>query len=432
MGRASKDKRDIYYRKAKEEGYRARSAYKLLQLHEEFGILRREEIRTGVVDLCAAPGSWSQVLSNHLCGSQPGSAAEACEGDEAINSEASQRPRIVAVDLQEMMPIDGVQLLQGDITSEWTAREIIRLLNGDSSSVPECSDATALSTAGAINDFNNGRGNNVSEEGKSSQQRSDCGVGLMNERNNASECVDGDNNNNNSNNNDDRNGGDAGASTRPVAGRKADLVVCDGAPDVTGMHELDEYLQHHLLLAALNITTFVLRRGGTFVTKMFRGPNTPFLVAKAEVFFRQVTIAKPKSSRNASMEAFMVCQNYDPPASYQPSFERPLTQTTSCFTPAAPALHLAAVDAQRMSSDNVNNGELHHSGVTDIVDEAYAVESVIVPFLACGDLTGYDADMCYDRGESDVVLPPVQPPLQAPYIAISEAVKERTKRQRVG
>lgn len=38
MGRASKDKRDIYYRKAKEEGWRARSAYKLLHIEEAFGI----------------------------------------------------------------------------------------------------------------------------------------------------------------------------------------------------------------------------------------------------------------------------------------------------------------------------------------------------------------------------------------------------------
>lgn len=38
MGKASKDKRDIYYRKAKEEGWRARSAYKLLQIDEVFDI----------------------------------------------------------------------------------------------------------------------------------------------------------------------------------------------------------------------------------------------------------------------------------------------------------------------------------------------------------------------------------------------------------
>ena len=71
-------------------------------------------------------------------------------------------------------------------------------------------------------------------------------------------------------------------------GGSADLVVCDGAPDVTGLHDIDEYIQvsevflklekvtsyvviqAQLLLAALNITTHVLRHGGTFVAKIFR------------------------------------------------------------------------------------------------------------------------------------------------------------------
>ena len=63
MGRSSKDKRDVYYRLAKEEGWRARSAFKLLQINDEFNIFSGV---TKVVDLCAAPGSWSQVLSKKL------------------------------------------------------------------------------------------------------------------------------------------------------------------------------------------------------------------------------------------------------------------------------------------------------------------------------------------------------------------------------
>ncbi|GJV74592.1 ribosomal RNA large subunit methyltransferase E-like protein isoform X1, partial [Tanacetum coccineum] len=51
------DTADIYYRKAKEEGWRARSAFKLLQIDEEFNIF--EGVKH-VVDLCALPGSWSQ------------------------------------------------------------------------------------------------------------------------------------------------------------------------------------------------------------------------------------------------------------------------------------------------------------------------------------------------------------------------------------
>ena len=51
-------------------------------------------------------------------------------------------------------------------------------------------------------------------------------------------------------------------------GEEADLVVCDGAPDVTGLHDIDEFIQAQLLLAALNITTHVLKLGGTFVAKV--------------------------------------------------------------------------------------------------------------------------------------------------------------------
>jgi 23S rRNA U2552 (ribose-2'-O)-methylase RlmE/FtsJ len=45
MGRSSKDKRDVYYRLAKEEGWRARSAFKLLQINEEFDIFNNVSFR---------------------------------------------------------------------------------------------------------------------------------------------------------------------------------------------------------------------------------------------------------------------------------------------------------------------------------------------------------------------------------------------------
>ena len=98
MGRSSKDKRDIYYRLAKEEGWRARSAFKLLQLNDDFNLFNGVN---RVVDLCAAPGSWSQVLSRKLIQERP---------------ENKDKVKIVAVDLQAMAPLPGVIQIQGDIT----------------------------------------------------------------------------------------------------------------------------------------------------------------------------------------------------------------------------------------------------------------------------------------------------------------------------
>ena len=177
MGKHSKDKRDIYYRKAKEEGWRARSAFKLLQVDEAFGVL---EGARRVVDLCAAPGSWSQVLSRQLVVPYR---ERARDGLLTEVEKAAGEPKVVAVDLQPMAPIEGVVCIQGDITSERTARQVVAHFEGEA----------------------------------------------------------------------------------------ADLVVSDGAPDVTGLHDMDEFVQAQLILCALAIVTRVLRPGGAFVAKVSAG-----------------------------------------------------------------------------------------------------------------------------------------------------------------
>lgn len=277
MGRSSKDKRDIYYRLAKEEGWRARSAFKLLQLDEEFNLFKGV---SHAVDLCAAPGSWSQVLSRKLRG-----------------KDKSEEVKIVAVDLQAMAPLPGVTQIQGDITKISTAQEIIRHFEGQS----------------------------------------------------------------------------------------ADLVVCDGAPDVTGLHDVDEYIQAQLLLAALNITTHVLKPGGNFVAKIFRGKDVTLLYSQLKIFFSSVTCAKPRSSRNSSIEAFVVCQNYSPPEGYVPNMSNPLLD------------HSYDVDFNQLEGPN----------------------RIIVPFLACGDLSAFDSDRTYplqlDSSKEYQYLPPTQPPIRPPY-----------------
>lgn len=87
--------KDHYYNKAKQEGYRARSAYKLKQINEAADLLNPGDT---VVDLGAAPGGWLQVAL------------------EAVGSEG----RVVGVDRQRIDPIEGVEMVRGDITDEQT------------------------------------------------------------------------------------------------------------------------------------------------------------------------------------------------------------------------------------------------------------------------------------------------------------------------
>ena len=96
---------DPYFQKAKAAGYRARSAYKLIQIQKKFDILRA---RQTVLDLGAAPGSWSQVASNQV----------------------GQGGRVIAVDLQAIEPIPGVTTMQGDITTADTQAQMLGAAGG--------------------------------------------------------------------------------------------------------------------------------------------------------------------------------------------------------------------------------------------------------------------------------------------------------------
>ncbi|GLT89459.1 hypothetical protein SLE2022_074380 [Rubroshorea leprosula] len=146
---------------------------------------------------------------------------------------------------------------------------------------------------------------------------------------------------------------------------KADLVVCDGSPDVTGLHDLDEFVQSQLILASLTIVTHMLRGGGKFIAKIFRGKDTCLLYCQLKLFSPVVTFAKPKSSRNSSIEAFAVCENYSPPEGFNPK-----------------DLHCLL---KKVGSP---------SGVDDLDCSSRWLEGpnkMYIPFLACGGLSGYDS-----------------------------------------
>ena len=98
-------RRDLYFRRAKEEGYRARSAYKLIQIQDRFHILHRGDT---VLDLGAAPGSWSQVVS------------------ELVGSDGV----VIAVDLQPIEPIEDVLTIQGDMMDPEVQEKAISAAGG--------------------------------------------------------------------------------------------------------------------------------------------------------------------------------------------------------------------------------------------------------------------------------------------------------------
>jgi len=90
-------KRDLYYNKAKQMGYRSRAAFKLKFINEKYGIIKPGD---SVVDLGAAPGGWLQV-------------AKEISGD-----------TVIGVDLQKIEPLEGVTTIKGDMTSPETRQKI--------------------------------------------------------------------------------------------------------------------------------------------------------------------------------------------------------------------------------------------------------------------------------------------------------------------
>jgi 23S rRNA (uridine2552-2'-O)-methyltransferase len=97
-------KREFYYRAAKKAGYRSRSAFKIKQMAKKQGLLHGVDI---VLELCSAPGGWTQVLR---------------ELDASL--------KIVAIDLDVMQPVQGVNFIQGSILDDEVIEKAENLVGG--------------------------------------------------------------------------------------------------------------------------------------------------------------------------------------------------------------------------------------------------------------------------------------------------------------
>ena len=334
-----------------------------------------------MVDLCAAPGSWSQVLSRVLIkGEKFGRAAwqdrearlrqqmlrlfpsedspsENAPTPEEAPREARSDVKIVSIDLQPMSPLQGITTLRADITHPATVPLLLGAL--DPSRDP--------------------------------------------------------------------------SSMAQQASHPVDLVLSDGAPDVTGLHDLDIYVQSQLLFAALNLALCVLRPGGKFVAKIFRGRNVDLLYAQMKIFFERVVVAKPRSSRASSGEACIVCIGFRPPVGFEASLEDPLgvgDRLERMVEERRRARHVGEEvrmqDHERGTWDYCPSADLptgvrSSEGVVEVEafdeqeEEGKDGNRWIAPFLACGDLSAFDSDASYRLPEDYVSLDPVQPPTAPPY-----------------
>lgn len=103
-------KREHFYKEAKKKGYRARSAYKLLQINKKYQIFSKGDF---VIDLGAAPGGWSQVALEKV----------------------GETGAVIAIDLLKINPMPPLIRIQGDLTKDETLNQIQRFMPSSAANV---------------------------------------------------------------------------------------------------------------------------------------------------------------------------------------------------------------------------------------------------------------------------------------------------------
>ena len=192
-----RQERDPYVQQARRDGWRSRAVYKLEQIDQKERLLRPDMV---CIDLGAAPGSWSQYVTDKLKG----------------------RARIIALDLLPMDALPSVEFIQGDFRENEVLAALDALLGED----------------------------------------------------------------------------------------KADLVMSDMAPNISGNKAIDQPRSMYLAELALDLASRVLKPRGNFICKLFQGEGSEALIIAAKQQFERVRVMKPRASRAGSREVYLVARNY--------------------------------------------------------------------------------------------------------------------------
>lgn len=192
---------DPFVKHAQKDGYRARAAYKLIEIDDKDQLIKPGMT---IVDLGSAPGSWSQVAIKRLKGTG----------------------RVIALDILEMPAIAGVEFIEGDFREDDVLKKLEKTLNN-----------------------------------------------------------------------------------QPV-----DLVICDMAPNITGVKQVDQASAAYLTELALAFSQDWLKPNGHFLVKVFIGGEFEAILKTMRTMFDKVVTRKPKASRGRSTETFLLGIGFKQPA----------------------------------------------------------------------------------------------------------------------
>ena len=193
----SRQNQDIYVRQAREQGLRARSAFKLEQIAKKYRLINAS---SRVLDLGSAPGSWCQFAATQV----------------------ASAGQVLGVDLLPMDRIEGVEFIQGDFQDSAVRQQIQEFFRNE----------------------------------------------------------------------------------------KADLVLSDMAPNITGIRVKDQANAEAMQRGILDLCADVLKPGGKLLTKLFEGESMNTLRNKFSRGFEQIQMIKPDASRSKSREVYLLGRGF--------------------------------------------------------------------------------------------------------------------------